>query len=529
MTESKNHHSPRAEKLPRLNDLQLGHLRHIRNLVDQADGDWSYMGSKFPLQEVFDSYRYQLAHFAYTLALAHYHHLPAAPGLFKHTFERIIDKMLHQEVWDYWSNASKGSTIINPALPELGEGWRDPIVKENIMYSGHLHAMVGMYGVLFDDDRYERPGALRFEHLPLFWGKGPEVFEYNFSDLNKIIYWQMVENGWLGVQCEPNCIFLVCNQFPMLGFRFHDHRFGEQIAEEATASYRAAWEDRGWLTENDGLIWFLRQQQDMIIPVSTGVTHEAWTCAVMNAWNRDFVHEHSKKQLPYWFEPKADGTVALNDTGTVIMQQMKEGLGNPLATLMSDTGEYQEPPFTQPDFGFAAIWLSELGETALLDGLLKHADSYMSPSWVKGGLYYPRHDEMQDEAGNITLVDPLTGNALLAYARLNVKDGLNKLYQHPWTKTHFQQPQLVGDNLDLLNVLQACYDEPSRTLLLTLKSATSAAVNICLRITNLSPSKGAKVLRDGRDISKDCGWDDNALLIHCSIKESTRFDILNIS
>ncbi len=527
MEDSNISNHAKAETHALLDDQQLGHLRHITNLANQADGDWSYMGSQYPLQEVFDAYRYQLAHFAYTLALTHYHRLPAAPGLFKATFERIIEKMLNQEVWNYWSDASKGSFKANPGLSELAEGWRDPVVKENIMYSGHLHAMVGMYGVLFNDDRYERPGALRFEHKPLLWGKGTETYEYSFSDLNDIIYWQMVENGWLGVQCEPNCIFLVCNQFPMLGFRFHDHRFGKNIADEATASYRAAWEDRGWLTENKGLIWFLLHQQDIVIPVSYGVTHEAWTSAIMNAWNQEFVQEHSKEQLKYWFESKADGTVVLNDMGTVIQKQMEEGLGNPFGPQQNDSEKSEAPMFTQPDFGFAAIWLSEIGETDLLTGLLKHADTYMSPSWINGGLYYPRNDRSQNKEGNDTLVDPLTGNALLAYARLNVKNGLHQFYQKPWDKLHFQKPQLTGDDLSMLAVLQAYYDDNSRKLLLTMKSSSEATVKTSLRIANLSPKKTAKIFLNEQNISEHCLWEDKDMLIPCEINETVRIEIHN--
>ncbi|MFJ3802528.1 hypothetical protein ACIPSJ_40415 [Streptomyces sp. NPDC090088] len=49
------------------------------------------------------------------------------------------------------------------------------------------------------------------------------------------------ENAWLGVACEPNCVFIVCNQFPLLGFRFEGLRPGTNRAREAADSYRAAW------------------------------------------------------------------------------------------------------------------------------------------------------------------------------------------------------------------------------------------------------------------------------------------------
>jgi len=64
---------------PVLNDKQTGHIRHMRNLMAQPDGDWSHMDSTEAGQEGLSSYRYQLGHIVYALGLAHYHHLPAAP------------------------------------------------------------------------------------------------------------------------------------------------------------------------------------------------------------------------------------------------------------------------------------------------------------------------------------------------------------------------------------------------------------------------------------------------------------------
>lgn len=69
--------------------------------------------------------------------------------------------------------------------------------------------------MLFDDDKYEEEGALTFLYNPVFYGMGPETFSYTRSTLQDAVMKEMERNGWLGVCCEPNSIFIVCNQFPV--------------------------------------------------------------------------------------------------------------------------------------------------------------------------------------------------------------------------------------------------------------------------------------------------------------------------
>ena len=83
------------------------------------------------------------------------------------------------------------------------------------MYSGHLLLMTSLYAMLFDDDEFEKPGSLTFVWDPLFWGFGPEKYIYDNRSLQQVILRQMEENDWVGVCCEPNAVFVVCNQFPV--------------------------------------------------------------------------------------------------------------------------------------------------------------------------------------------------------------------------------------------------------------------------------------------------------------------------
>jgi hypothetical protein len=81
-------------------------------------------------------------------------------------------------------------------------------------------------------------------------------------------------------------------------------------------------------------------------------------------------------------------------------------------------------------------------------------------------------------------MDPHTGNALLAYARLNVSDGLRKLYDKPWDESHFREPALV-DMPDDLNVRGARYDVDGASLLLNLRAGGTGARQVKIGIANV--------------------------------------------
>ena len=202
-------------RYPKLTTQQAGHLRHFHNLSSALDGEWPHMGTQEPAQEFLDAYRYQLATMTYAAGVAHYHRLPVMRSLFKSLIRRLIYKMLRREVWGYWFLTSHSGPVVDPDLKGMRQPWADPIVHENIMYSGHLLLMTSLYAMLFDDDEFERPGSLTFKWNPLFWGMGPEVFQYDNRSLQLAILKEMERNEWVGVCCEPNLVFVVCNQFPV--------------------------------------------------------------------------------------------------------------------------------------------------------------------------------------------------------------------------------------------------------------------------------------------------------------------------
>ena len=205
-------------RYPKLTAEQAGHLRHFHNLASQPDGEWHHMGTQEPMQEFLDALRYQLATMVYAVASTHFHRQNALRGVYKPLIRLLIHKMLRREVWSYWFNTSHGGITTDPSWTELRKPWADPVVRENIMYSGHLLLMTSLYAMLFDDDEFEHEDSLSFTWNPIFWGLGPETFSYKTQTLQEAILREMERNGWVGVCCEPNAVFVVCNQFPVSPF-----------------------------------------------------------------------------------------------------------------------------------------------------------------------------------------------------------------------------------------------------------------------------------------------------------------------
>lgn len=470
-----------AAWLEPLDELQLGHLRHIDNLSRRPANDWSLMGSRTPGQDDFAAYRYQLGYGALTLALGHFHRLPAAPGAFRGTFDRLIQKMLLPEVWMYWRDTSSGRSLFNSHIPMESE-W-DPVRRDNIMYSAYVQVMTLLYDYLFDDDKYTRSGSITFRHHSFAWGGDAKVFEYDQDSLNELIYWKMVESGYIGVACEPNCVFQICNQIPLLGFRIHDLLNGGNRAEQVSAGYAKAWDEYGRVDEQGRYnVLLLEEPRRMLTNDSDEAWVDAWSGTVLNMLNRDFVRTHYGDQMARMVVPGPDDTLSIRPLAAVEFQ------GN---QILDD----------HADFGWAAAWASEMGDLRTRDRLLKYADDRMVPSWSDGGLYYPRHDELTDASGNHTLMDPLTGNILLGYARLNVPDGLWSLYHRPLPPDQHRRPALTTVDRDV-DVRTAHFDTDTSSLHFSLRSNRFAKSQPYVAVGRLQDAAGWVLERDGHILGR---------------------------
>ena len=464
-----------------LDDAQAAHIRHILNLAAMPDGEWRHMGSSDPGQEWLDAYRYQIAFMAYTLGLAAYHHLPAAAETLRAPFDALIRKMLRREVWAYWRATSQSGPRLDPGLAALREPWTDPVVRENIMYSGHLLAMVAMYRMLFGDAKYDTAGSLTFHYDPIFYGQGPETFVYDHGTLQRRIVEQFAEFHDLGVPCEPNNIFVVCNQYPLLAVRFRDAVDGTQHLDPMLASYRRAWDAQGGVIDGrDSVIWSLMVRQRRLIDYPT--PDSAWTLGALNCWMPERVRAVSGRYARLWLKETADGTLQIRPP-------------HELHAMATDKAVGPAIPYRSPAFGYAALWLSELGDRERLTALLAHADRFMRPTVEAGGLFYPREDRSADAAGRMTYMDPLTGNALIAYARINVADGMRAMYERPWSSRPIG-PAIVSVSGAALR--RAVHRDEGRSMEFDLVADIATRSSISIGFGTLPPGNAWRLREIGR-------------------------------
>jgi hypothetical protein len=210
----------------------------------------------------------------------------------------------------------------------------------------------------------------------------------------------------------------------------------------------------------------------------------------MNAWNPEVAHQTFRTQTTGFLTRVEKDRVNLNPASIAhaIRKLVKDENADPHdpATIATATAAVRhkfpagqpKPPYPGPTFGYVTMWTSEVGDSDTLNGLLNHADRYLGPTWKDGGLYYAANDENDvDAEGNWKMMDPFTGNAAIAYARLNVPDGQRKMWVEPWTPEIVDNAPFVAD-LELgsgVDVLRGVWDETRGAMVLTVRTWDGAA------------------------------------------------------
>jgi hypothetical protein len=209
----------------------MGHLNYLHSVLTQPLGSWQeFYTPQSPTMNF--AVRYQLAFASYALATMS-QRTPAYRAPYVEAIRAAIEKMLHVTSWGYWrapqtdqqaaagSHANVGHVAVLLSPHQRGPAGppSDPIVRDNLQYSGHLSTMLGLYEKVSGDNLYDRPFTLQ----------DPESgvsYTYTHSQVAERIYSQMRANRFGGVCCEPGMAYVPCNNYALASNTLHDALHG---------------------------------------------------------------------------------------------------------------------------------------------------------------------------------------------------------------------------------------------------------------------------------------------------------------
>ncbi|KAJ2893749.1 hypothetical protein MKZ38_008286 [Zalerion maritima] len=203
-----------AQNSPPRNDreLDLQGLRLIQFLIDQAFqdiNDWSGFTRIDQFQT--SALRYQLYEMMYCLGLYQGTYAPNAHGCLNEALHRVVDKSLTPTAMNFW----KWETLFGRLSTDF-----DPVVRGNTMVTGFLLQGLMLYTANTGDERYTRPGSLKFRVTDTL------SHDYDLHTMREAMVKQWKENPYCMFPCEPNWIYTPCNFQGATGSIIYDRCFG---------------------------------------------------------------------------------------------------------------------------------------------------------------------------------------------------------------------------------------------------------------------------------------------------------------
>lgn len=181
------------------NDYELSsdNVNRLRFLLDRAlQPVDEFNGFEWLDQFQTAAIRYQLNFVGYALSMAQANYLPAFSGYMHKAQENLILKQTNHRVWKYWAIENLwGNFVNNP----------DPIIRENIMYTGFCATQMAMYHSATGKNDFNQPNSFLLEH------PSGKKFSYSLPTLVQALDRDAKLSSFTLVACEPNWIYPLCN------------------------------------------------------------------------------------------------------------------------------------------------------------------------------------------------------------------------------------------------------------------------------------------------------------------------------
>jgi hypothetical protein len=337
---------PQKEGPLELTSQQMGQLRFFLDRALQPVSEFEGFEHLDDFQTA--AVRYQINFISYALSMVQYKYLPALGAYLTDAQTNLKAKQEQPEIWRYWAKESLWGNL---------EISRDPIAKDNIMYSGFVatQMMMALKASPHSPDNFM--GDLS--------GKD-KGFAFSYTQETLILrLTTQYENAKFGLlPCEPNWIYPLCNFITAVAIRAYDTEHHSQYWTGLEKQFRKM-ADKEFLGHDGHFIPFKSSYTGLNAPQIGGLIMQTFPCFFLNVIYPDIAQRQ-------WY----------------IMRKGLEKRSLRRACWPIDVGNYK---FSRAAaYGASALAAAEMGDADLKYQLLGLMNEDCAPLLDNGRYYYSK-------------------------------------------------------------------------------------------------------------------------------------------
>ena len=180
--------------------------------------------------------RYQLNYLGWALSQYAVNSIPNAPTEIELVLRNLMLKQTDLRVWGYWRTLNLiGNLSADP----------DPLVKDNIMFSGFTGDQLNMYEAATGSDFFDQPGSLTF-----VWKDG-RTFSYDHHSWMAEVKKNFEAGRMSFFPCEPGWAFAACNTIGAQAVLGYEVLHGGSMWSDLEPSWRKTLDDEYLLPDGN--------------------------------------------------------------------------------------------------------------------------------------------------------------------------------------------------------------------------------------------------------------------------------------
>ncbi|HEX9765905.1 MAG TPA: hypothetical protein VGA36_04015 [Nitriliruptorales bacterium] len=335
-----------AGQPPALDRNIEAYLRHFAAFGASAPDDWSVFDDP---KHVDSALRYQLAVSGWALYHLQAQYTPAYRQAAAVALGNFAERGRDPRVWGY--------TLLENLKAFRIDG--DPFERENVMYSGYLANVIGMFEAMSGDHRYDEPGGYSVTN-------GRRTYAWDHHRIVDQLALQHAISPLGSITCFPGWMWPACQTFSLRGIQLADLTHG---TDHGHAVQRFVEAFPRWFMDDDGSILTSRHVTGVRHPVDhlvVGLTGQAATGLFAGAFDPALIHRNYEAQVLPRLRPTDDGRLELE-----------------LSTLDTYDTSYGWNPGMP--YSFALLYAAELGDHDTAAGIRATLEQMLTPDEARPG------------------------------------------------------------------------------------------------------------------------------------------------